>query len=218
MGCSRDGNFFSFTLSLGHQVTPATTLTEISKQLLDGLALSSSQAAATDRDELADTVTSYISLCEDMFVPTKTFSIYNNNKPWFTAELRQFHQAKEEAYRREGRILHNQARNTITKEIRVAKRSYTWKAEKLVFSISVGRLTGHYQLQETLPHAMENHGWQLHPLPPSHPSPLIPDLHSGSLKRMCVSSFRVGRSGRHQAQTACHLPVWKPVLNSWPPS
>ncbi len=46
---------------------------------------------------------------------------------WFIAKLRQLHQVKEEA-RSGDRILHNQARNTMTKEIRVAKRSL---AEKL---------------------------------------------------------------------------------------
>ena len=56
---------------------------------------------------------------------TKTFCAYNNNRPWFTAKLRQLRQAKEEAYRSGDRILYNQARNTLTKEIRVAKRSYT---------------------------------------------------------------------------------------------
>ncbi len=38
---------------------------------------------------------SYISFCEDMCIPTRTHLTYNNNKPWFTAKLRQFHQVKE---------------------------------------------------------------------------------------------------------------------------
>lgn len=88
------------------------------------------EAAATDLDELTDTVTSYISFCEDMCVPTKTFCTYNNNKPWFTARLRQLRRAKEEAYRGGDRILYNQARNTLTREIKVAKKSYTEKLEK----------------------------------------------------------------------------------------
>uniref|UniRef100_A0A8C5GT89 Uncharacterized protein n=1 Tax=Gouania willdenowi TaxID=441366 RepID=A0A8C5GT89_GOUWI len=33
-----------------------------------------------------------------MCVQTKTFCTYNNNKPWFTPQLRMLHQAKEEAY------------------------------------------------------------------------------------------------------------------------
>ncbi|KAI3361527.1 hypothetical protein L3Q82_013676, partial [Scortum barcoo] len=61
-------------------------------------------AATTDLHELTDTVTSYISFCEEI----------------------QLRQAKEEAYRSGDRILY-QTRNTLTKEIRVAKRSYTEK-------------------------------------------------------------------------------------------
>ncbi len=58
------------------------------------------EAAATDLDELTETVTSYISFCEDMCIPTRTHLTYNNDKPWFTAKLRQLRQAKEYAYRK----------------------------------------------------------------------------------------------------------------------
>ena len=47
------------------------------------------EAAFTDLDELTDTVTSYISFCEDMCVPTKTLCTFSNNEPWFTGKLRQ---------------------------------------------------------------------------------------------------------------------------------
>ncbi len=57
------------------------------------------EAAANDLDKLTETVTSYISFCEDMCIPTRTHLTYNNDKPWFTAKLRQLHQAKEDAYR-----------------------------------------------------------------------------------------------------------------------
>ena len=72
------------------------------------------EAGASDLHELTDTVTSYISFCEDMCVPTKTFHTYNNNKPWFSGKLRQLRQAKEEAYRSGDRVLYNQARNTLS--------------------------------------------------------------------------------------------------------
>ncbi len=55
------------------------------------------EAAAKDLDELTETVTSYISFCEDMCIPTRTHLTYNNDKPWFTAKLRQLRQAKEDA-------------------------------------------------------------------------------------------------------------------------
>ncbi|KAL0150724.1 hypothetical protein M9458_053947 [Cirrhinus mrigala] len=56
------------------------------------------EAGANDLDELTETVTSYISFCEDMCIPTRTYLTYNNDKPWFTAKLRQLCQAKEDAY------------------------------------------------------------------------------------------------------------------------
>ncbi|XP_051547590.1 uncharacterized protein LOC127437016 isoform X3 [Myxocyprinus asiaticus] len=85
------------------------------------------EAAATDLDELTDTVTSYISFCEDMCIPTRTYLKFNNDKPWFTAELRQLRQAKEDTYRGGDKVLYNQAMNTLNKEIRVAKRRYSEK-------------------------------------------------------------------------------------------
>ncbi|XP_051580982.1 uncharacterized protein LOC127456496 isoform X1 [Myxocyprinus asiaticus] len=85
------------------------------------------EAAATDLDELTDTVTSYISFCEDMCIATRTYLKFNNHKPWFTAELRQLRQAKEDAYRGGDKVLYSQARNTLDKEIRVAKRRYSEK-------------------------------------------------------------------------------------------
>ncbi len=42
------------------------------------------EAAGNDLDELTEMVTSYISFCEDMCIPTRTHVTYNNDKPWFT--------------------------------------------------------------------------------------------------------------------------------------
>ncbi len=85
------------------------------------------EAAATDLDDFTETVTSYINFCEDMYIPTKTHLTYNNNKPWFTAKLRQLRQAKEDAYRKGDKVLYKQAKYTLEKEIRVAKRNYSGK-------------------------------------------------------------------------------------------
>ncbi len=85
------------------------------------------EASANDLGELTKTVTSYISFCEDMCIPTRTHLAYNNDKPWFTAKLRQLHQAKEDAYRKGDKVLYKQAKYTLEKEIRVAKRNYSGK-------------------------------------------------------------------------------------------
>ena len=75
-------------------------------------------------------MTSYISFCEDLCVQTKTFCTYNNNKPWFTSNLRKLCKAKEEAYRSGDCDRFKQARNTLTAEIRKAKRSYGESLER----------------------------------------------------------------------------------------
>ncbi len=85
------------------------------------------EAAAKVLDTLTETVTSYISLCEDMCIPTRTRLTYNNDKPWFTAKLRQLRQAKEDAYRKGDKVLNKQAKYTLEKEIREAKRNYSGK-------------------------------------------------------------------------------------------
>ncbi|KAK3575670.1 hypothetical protein QTP86_031626 [Hemibagrus guttatus] len=46
-----------------------------------------------------------------------------------SAKLRHLRQAKEDAFRNGDRVLYNQARNTLNKEIRVGKRSYAKKLE-----------------------------------------------------------------------------------------
>ncbi len=73
------------------------------------------EAAANNLDELTETVTSYISFCEDMCIPTRTHLTYNNDKPWFTAKLGQLRQAKEDVYRKEGKVLYKHAKYTPEK-------------------------------------------------------------------------------------------------------
>ena len=44
--------------------------------------------ACPDLNELATTITDYISFCTDNCMPNKTITVYSNNKPWVTKELR----------------------------------------------------------------------------------------------------------------------------------
>ncbi|MCJ8747486.1 hypothetical protein PDJAM_G00154020 [Pangasius djambal] len=92
------------------------------------------EAAATDLDELTDTVMSYISFCEDLCVPTGTYLTFNNDKPWFSAKLKQLRQAKEDAYRSGDKALYKQAKYTLNREIRVAKQNYSEKLKKQLSS------------------------------------------------------------------------------------
>ncbi len=65
------------------------------------------KAAATDLNELTETVTSFISFCEDMCIPAGTFLSFNNDKPWFTGKLKQLLQATKDAYRSGNKVLYN---------------------------------------------------------------------------------------------------------------
>ncbi len=62
-----------------------------------------------------------------MCIPTRTQLTYNNDKPWFTAKLRQLRHAKYDAYRKGDKVLYKQAKYTLEKEIRAAKRNYSGK-------------------------------------------------------------------------------------------
>ncbi len=46
---------------------------------------------------------------------------------WFTAKLRQLRQAKEDAYKKGDNVLYKQAKYTLEKKIKVAKRNYSGK-------------------------------------------------------------------------------------------
>lgn len=46
-------------------------------------------ASSNNINEQVDTVSSYISFCVDNIIPTKKVTIFPNNKPWITKELKE---------------------------------------------------------------------------------------------------------------------------------
>jgi hypothetical protein len=90
-----------------------------------------------------------------MCVPTRTYLTFNNDKPWFSTKLKQLRQAKEDAYRSGDKALYKQAKYTLNREIRVAKKNYSGKLKKTAFKqrpyISVERPESHHQLQDPIP-------------------------------------------------------------------
>ena len=46
-------------------------------------------SCGSDQDALTDTITSYITYCEDPIIPTKEVRIYPNNKPWIGKDFKQ---------------------------------------------------------------------------------------------------------------------------------
>ncbi|KAM9808829.1 uncharacterized protein ACBT44_012331 isoform 2-T3 [Syngnathus typhle] len=64
-----------------------------------------------------------LSSSSDPGCQTKTFCTYNNDKPWFTPNLRRLRKVKEEAYRSGDRELFRQSRNTLNREVCRASRA-----------------------------------------------------------------------------------------------
>ena len=76
-----------------------------------------------------DTVTSYISFCQDLCIPQKTVKVFGNDKPWFTRNLKIKLKQKDEAFKSGDRALYKKAKCSFEKAIREAKTDYRRKLE-----------------------------------------------------------------------------------------
>ena len=88
------------------------------------------RSATNSLDEYTDAVTSYISFCEDSCVPSRSMVSYNNNKPWFTAELGQLRLAKEKAFRSGVKDKFKESKYRFSKAVRDAKLSYSKRLQR----------------------------------------------------------------------------------------
>ncbi|KAM9822230.1 uncharacterized protein LOC133154018 isoform X2 [Syngnathus typhle] len=128
--------------------------------------------------------------------PTKTFCTYNNDKPWFTPNLRRLRKFKEEAYRSGDRDLFKQTRNTLNREVRKARRCYG-ESLKRHLSANPDPSTVWKGLQSITGFKKRT----------SCGEPKTPRPHSRSARRKCARCSGDKRPGRHRAQTAFHLPA-----------
>ena len=85
--------------------------------------------ASDDIHEYADTVTSYISFCQDLCIPEKSVKVFGNDKPWFNKYLKIKLKQKEEAFKSGDRALYKKAKYGVEKAIRGAKTDYRRKLE-----------------------------------------------------------------------------------------
>ena len=88
--------------------------------------------AGNDLDAYTDTVTSFISLGEEVCVPLRSRLIYNNDKPWFSAHLRKLRSEKEVARRSGDMALFKQAKYTFAKAAKEAKHRFSEKLQQQV--------------------------------------------------------------------------------------
>ncbi len=81
-------------------------------------------------DEYKEAVTSYISFCEDSCVPSHTRVRYNNDKPWFTARLRQLRLEKDAAFKCGDKIRFKESKHKFSKAAREAEQLYSEKLQQ----------------------------------------------------------------------------------------
>jgi len=83
-----------------------------------------------DNSSFADTVCSYISFCEQVCLTTRTITRHNNQKPWFSKQLRELRCRKEQAYREGDMDTCRLARQRLKKAIKNAKEDYRARLER----------------------------------------------------------------------------------------
>ncbi|KAM8822045.1 uncharacterized protein ACB058_021701 [Synchiropus picturatus] len=85
------------------------------------------RAATNNLDEYTDTVTSWISYCEECIVPTRTRVSYANDKPWFTAKLSQIRREKEAARKSGDRSCSKEVKYGFQRELKKATAAHSDK-------------------------------------------------------------------------------------------
>lgn len=83
-----------------------------------------------DINEKVDTVTSYISFCVDNIIPSKTVTIYPNNKPWITKELKEILNKKKRIFFTGSALEKKEVNREVKRAIKTAKLQYKNKVEE----------------------------------------------------------------------------------------
>ena len=92
-----------------------------------------------DLNELVDAITSYISFCVDTIIPTKQITVFPNNKPWVTKELKQILNKKKRVFYQGSAIEKKQINKEVKIAVRKAKESYK---NKIQANFSGGSIRG----------------------------------------------------------------------------
>ena len=86
-------------------------------------------SSCSDLNELAQTVSSYISFCVDTNIPCKNITVFPNNKPWVTKELKNVINKKKSIFYTGNSQEKKEITREVRNEIRKAKRMYKDKVE-----------------------------------------------------------------------------------------
>jgi hypothetical protein len=81
-------------------------------------------------DSKTDTITDYISFCVDTCIPCKTITLYPNNKPWITKEMKAVLNEKKRAFCSGDRANLKAVQHKINTQMRKCKKQYVDKIEQ----------------------------------------------------------------------------------------
>ncbi len=87
-------------------------------------------ASDDDIEAYSDMVTCFIRKCIEDVVPTKTISIYPNQKPWINSDVRSALSARTSAFKSGNTDDQKQASYDLRRSIKAAKRQYKNKVEE----------------------------------------------------------------------------------------
>ena len=90
--------------------------------------------ACDDIHELADTINSYVVFCENLHIQSKSVTVFSNNKPWITKELKLIMKERKRAFKLGDKELVKKLTNNIKQKVSEAKKQYGEKLENCFHS------------------------------------------------------------------------------------
>ncbi|KAM3624257.1 uncharacterized protein V6R79_021176 [Siganus canaliculatus] len=91
---------------------------------------SSLLSPSDDIDDQVDVVSSYINFCEENIIPSKTVTIFPNNKPWVTKELKEIINRKKRIFFSGTELEKREINKEVKRAIKIAKLNYRNKVEE----------------------------------------------------------------------------------------
>lgn len=77
-----------------------------------------------------EVISDYITFCEDSVIPTKTFTVYPNNKPWVSKKLKSLLNIKKRAHFQKDETTMRNTQKEIKRQIKIDKHIYKQQMEQ----------------------------------------------------------------------------------------
>lgn len=85
-----------------------------------------------DLDELTETVSAYITFCEDLVIPKKEICIYPNNKPWVTKSVKNSIIQRNICFKQGDVTQYKVLQKQVKRELKLARLNYKDKVEHML--------------------------------------------------------------------------------------